>query len=368
MVDVIKEGSAVILAETKKPVNKKLPVFYNPLMKLNRDISVLILKCIGRKGLRIGLPLEGTGVRGIRFLKELPNDTFKSINFNDNNKTAVENIFENLKLNNINLDFVSVACKDANIFFEEQKSFDYIDIDPFGSPNMFLDAGIKKLSRNGILAVTATDTAPLSGTYPFACLRKYYSRPIRNELKHEAGIRILIRKIQLIGAQYDKALLPVFSYSSLHYFRIFFIAKKGKKECDELVRKHLYLNYCDNCLNHSLDEYNRVSCENCGSKTKYAGPLYSGNIFDRQLCLNMFKTAEGSNKQLTKLLETISCEAEIGKPFFYDIHTLAKKYHFEIPRMSAILESIPCSSRTHFSDTAIKTTLSLKEVLSILLK
>ncbi|MCU0373510.1 MAG: ATP-binding protein, partial [Ignavibacteria bacterium] len=41
--------------------------------------------------------------------------------------------------------------------------FDYIDIDPFGSPCPFLDAAIKRLSRGGILAVTATDTSALAG-------------------------------------------------------------------------------------------------------------------------------------------------------------------------------------------------------------
>ena len=39
------------------------------------------------------------------------------------------------------------------------KGFDYIDLDPFGSPNIFLDSAVKRLGRNGILAVTATDTA-----------------------------------------------------------------------------------------------------------------------------------------------------------------------------------------------------------------
>ena len=37
--------------------------------------------------------------------------------------------------------------------------FDYIDIDPFGSPNPFLAAAIGRITRNGIVAVTATDTA-----------------------------------------------------------------------------------------------------------------------------------------------------------------------------------------------------------------
>ena len=85
-----------------------------------------------------------------------------------------------------------------------------------------LDSAIKRISRNGILAVTNTDTAALTGTYPKACIRKYWSMPKRDYMMHETGLRILIRKVQLVGMQYEKALYPIFSYFKDHYFRIFF--------------------------------------------------------------------------------------------------------------------------------------------------
>ena len=40
-----------------------------------------------------------------------------------------------------------------------QGSFQWIDVDPFGSPVTFIDAALQALGRVGVLEVTATDTA-----------------------------------------------------------------------------------------------------------------------------------------------------------------------------------------------------------------
>ncbi|MEM4264071.1 MAG: tRNA (guanine(10)-N(2))-dimethyltransferase, partial [Candidatus Woesearchaeota archaeon] len=83
MLNKIKEGSCTIYAPTGK-ISKKLPVFYNPDMKLNRDISILLLKSISIPiQLRIADILAGTGVRSIRLLKELPKKRIESIDIND---------------------------------------------------------------------------------------------------------------------------------------------------------------------------------------------------------------------------------------------------------------------------------------------
>lgn len=237
MFKLIQEGKAKICVPKEERISRKLPVFYNPVMELNRTLSVLILRNIPNKGMQIADPLAGTGIRSIRFLKELPKNKIKFIYMNDHSKEAVRIIKKNLKLNKIKSKAV-VFNKDANLFILENKGFDYIDIDPFGTPNPFLDSAVKSLSRNSILAVTATDTAPLAGTFPAACRRKYWASPLLTHNMHETGIRILIRKVQLIAAQYEKALTPILSYYSEHYFRIFFRCEKGKSKVDEIIRQH----------------------------------------------------------------------------------------------------------------------------------
>src|SRR3989338_1247899 len=173
-------------------------------MKLNRDISILLLQQF--PPMNICDLLAGTGIRAIRMAKELKH---KSIAANDNNKKAVDLIKKNMGCNKVKF---KVYNEDANLFLLSSKGFDYIDVDPFGSSNPFLDAAIKRVSRDGILAVTNTDTAALTGTYQKTCIRKYWAVPKRDYMMHETGLRILIRKVQLIGMQYEKALIPVFSY------------------------------------------------------------------------------------------------------------------------------------------------------------
>ena len=68
---LIKEGKATVKVPVVKTVSKEMDVFYNPVMKFNRDISVLLLNSIDKSKLGIADPLAGSGIRSIRFLLEL---------------------------------------------------------------------------------------------------------------------------------------------------------------------------------------------------------------------------------------------------------------------------------------------------------
>jgi len=206
-----------------------------------------------------------------------------------------------------------------------------------------LDSSIKRISRNGIIAVTATDTSALSGTYPKACLRKYWAKPLRNELMHEVGLRILIRKVQLIGAQFDKALVPIFSYSKDHYMRIFFRCLKGKKDVDLVLRQHGMFNE--------------------------AGPMWLGRLFDSKLCNKMLKNNE--IKENEKILRIIKDESKVDVVGFYDIHKIMKREKIHnTPRklelISAIKEKGFKAAETHFSGEGIRSDIEYKELLKII--
>ena len=45
-------------------------------------------------------------------------------------------------------------------------------VDPFGSPVPFIQSAIRGCRRKGILAITATDTAPLAGAHAPKCRRR----------------------------------------------------------------------------------------------------------------------------------------------------------------------------------------------------
>lgn len=57
MYEEITEGLANLYVPKQKKISRKLPVFYNPVMKLNRDISILLLNSLPDKKLQIALPL-----------------------------------------------------------------------------------------------------------------------------------------------------------------------------------------------------------------------------------------------------------------------------------------------------------------------
>jgi len=366
MPEIIIEGKSNFYGFIEKIVSKKMPVFYNPVMKQNRDIAVLLVSSLGLNNANIALALEGSGIRGVRMIKESPKGTIAKVFFNDINPTASRVTEKNLVLNKIKK-FAEVSNLDANLFFNCQKiSFEYIDIDPFGSPIYFVESAIKKLKAGGVLAITATDTSSLCGAYPKVCIRRYGSKPIRNELMYESGLRILISAVQKIATRYDLALLPILSYSKDHYMRVYFKAQKSKKECDDILNFHKYLHFNPTTLEFFQDELNY--------KKNYqtAGPLWIGPLTQKSLLQKIYDNAKEYNDlSLLRFIERILSEPNECL-FYYDTHSICKKLKISAPNITEIISSIQkkgyTCTRTHFLNTAIKTTLSLKEIEKIIKK
>jgi len=346
--EIVTEGHAKIRVQKPGKISKEMPVFYNPVMSLNRDISILLLNSINKNSMQIADPLAATGIRSIRFLKELNKNKIKIICINDNGKKAVNSIKHNLKLNKIPINKkIIVSNEDANLFLLKSSGFDYIDIDPFGTPNPFLDAACKRLARDGIIAVTATDTSALCGTFPRACLRKYWAMPKKGAVMHETGLRILVRKIQLIGAQYDKALVPIFSYSKEHYMRVFLRNWKGKNRVDEILRQHGVFND--------------------------AGPMWLGRLWDGHLAGIMYKKSlkESYNKELLKFLKLIKDESKINAIGFYDLNGICEKNNIkDLQKKAAIIGKIRKSgykaSETHFKGEGIRSDMPMAKLVKLL--
>jgi tRNA (guanine26-N2/guanine27-N2)-dimethyltransferase len=343
MNQIIKEGKAIIKIPVVNKISKEMDVFYNPIMKSNRDISVLLLNSIDKTKLNLADPLAGSGIRSIRFLLELKKNKIKTISINDYSNKAIKSIKNNFKLNKLKINKkVEIKNQDANLFLLNSQGFDYIDIDPFGTPNPYLDSAVRRISRDGILALTATDTSSLSGTYPKACLRKYWALPLRNELMHAIGLRILIRKIQLIAAQYNKALIPIFSYFKDHYIRIFLICKKSKEETDNVLKQH-------------------GTFEN-------SGPIWKGQLWDKKLVNKMVKNNKIEENK--KFLKIIKEESKLNTIGFYDLHKIAKRYKVKIPRKDILIKKLKKlrykASETHFSGTGIRSDIELKKLIKFI--
>lgn len=348
----IKEGKATVKVPVVKIVSKEMEVFYNPIMSFNRDIAIILLKALNKKHLRIADPLAGTGIRGARFLKELPASIVEQVAFNDNNKNFKKTMKTLIKLNKLSKKKIIIHNKEASLFLLNSEGFDYIDIDPFGSANHYLDAAIKRLSRNGILAVTATDTSALAGTHPKACQRKYWAKPLKNEIMHEVGIRILARKIQLVGSQYDKALQPIFSHATKHYYRIYFECVKGKQNVNNILAQHKYLYFCTNCRQTTTSKQNDGIC--CKKSLLIAGPLWTGQLWDTDTVKKMLK-----QKKCAEFLQTILQESKTNIPGFYSLPKLASKAGVPLTKKETVLKEIRKkgfqATPTHFTGEGIRT-------------
>jgi len=335
----------------KYPLDSKMPVFYNPVQQLNRDISVVLLTSLPKSPAKALDLLAATGARGLRIAQALPET---EIWLNDGNPDAAELIKENAELND--LKDIVVTKENANKLLERyQKSFDYVDVDPFGTPNPFLENAIKALKPYGILAVTATDTSALCGTYPSACMRKYNSKNQRHPYMHESGLRILIKHIQTVAADQGVALEPIFSHSSNHYMRTYL--KYVRKDPKEILKQHKYI------------QFNLETLESKIASKGDIGPLWTGDLWDSKLIAKMAETELTISPATEKLLETIVREAKIKEPWHFDIHKIAKQYKLpQLPKVSKVIEKLRKkgykAERTHFSNVSIKTNAKIKNIIA----
>src|SRR3989344_7061474 len=97
---IIHEGSCSInIALPPKDVHAQMEVFYNPVMASNRNITILLLNSVDNENMNIASPLAGSGIRELRFLKELKPGKIKNIFVNDIKDNFPAVLKENLRLN-----------------------------------------------------------------------------------------------------------------------------------------------------------------------------------------------------------------------------------------------------------------------------
>ena len=161
----IEEGLTKIEFPEFEKVSSEAPVFYNPHMELNRDLSILAIQAFQKKEQReidICDLFGGSGIRGIRYKNEI--DGVGHVYINDISETA--NYYEQHNIDLNNLDNIEISQHDASMFLRLKRGeFDVIDIDPFGTPSPFIDSAGYCARRNSLLCVTATDTSALCGIY-----------------------------------------------------------------------------------------------------------------------------------------------------------------------------------------------------------
>ena len=356
----LKEGAVeFFIKELPDLISKDMEVFYNPFMAINRDFTVLMLKAYSKlkaRKLFIADPMCASGVRVLRLLKET--SAIEKAFLNDIKKEAIELAKKNLE----GYDNVDFSNKDAKIFLLENKGFDYIDIDPYGSPVEFLESAILSLKTGGLLGVTATDTASLSGAYPFKAFRRYNAKPLDSEFYHENALRILIKSVIEASFRLDVVLKPVFGFSYRHFLRAFFIKLKGVSKAIDISRNIGYIGYCHSCKYRA--SYTCILdlpkfCPFCGDFFDYGGPLYLGPVYDKEF-LDLMKNEDFTylQKDTKKVFQLILKESDSKSPWFYKANIFGKGTMPKLKQILKDLEGVP----THFSPEGFKTDLDFKHI------
>ncbi|KAL6498611.1 hypothetical protein OROHE_026552 [Orobanche hederae] len=257
--------------------------------------------------------LSASGLRALRYAREV--DGIGQVVALDNDKASVEACRRNIKFNG------SVAClkvesnlADARVYMlTHPKEFDLVDLDPYGSPSVFLDSAVQSVVDGGILMCTATDMAVLCGGNGEVCYSKYGSYPLRGKYCHEMALRILLACIEpsvpleegiLVKShanRYKRYIVPVLSVQMDFYVRVFVRVYTSASSMKNTPLKLSYVYQCTGCDSFHLQPIGRAvskntsvrylpgfgpvvaqECSDCGKKYNMGGPIWSAPIHDQE--------------------------------------------------------------------------------------
>jgi tRNA (guanine26-N2/guanine27-N2)-dimethyltransferase len=215
------------------------------------------------------------------------------------------------------------------------------------------------------LALTATDLACLCGVHPKACARKYGGKPLRTEYCHELAVRLLVGCTAALAARHDIGIRVVFCHSTAHYVRVYAEIAYGAKKADESIKTLGYILHCFNCLHRETATSlfsRKVECPECGARMDYAGPLWLGNIFDKEFCEAMTEENKRhtfrNSAKISNLL-TLTIGEAVAPPTYYVLDKISAKLSLPAPSVATVLNKLREAGfkavPTHFSSRGIKT-------------
>lgn len=320
--------------------------FYNPTTAVSRDVSAVVLRHWPR---RVGTVLDGlaaTGIWGVRMGLEA---RVGDLRLNDRSDDATALIRENLDRNGLR---GMVSSEDLRALLKAEVRFDVLDVDPFGPPTPFLDPAFAALRVSSGLGLTATDTAPLSGTYPGACMARYGARPLRCDQGPEIGLRILLGYCARIAARHGRGIRPLLAYHAEHFMRAHL-----------LIESEISLGSVREVVRDAPGRFRSVDRE----AGEAIGPLWLGPLADRRFADALGPT-EFTGPEAARLLARCQAEASLP-PFFVTTDELSRDLRSPPPKLSAFLEGLQtlgfAAVRTHFHLRGVKTDAPYEDIARV---
>ena len=288
------------------PAKKTGGGFLNPAMAPSRTRSVLLLKdalehdwlTSQDKPIRVFDAMCSTGVRIRRWRNEIPNELQSRLRITGNDLNdfalswAINSHNQNLPkyTENVEMNFDrygSMTQRESvnGIFFQKMDaklamadaSYQWIDIDPFGSPVPFIDSAIQSLARTGVLEVTATDTAALTGSSLSSQKRRYDSQGIVDDYAHDDAVRVLLGLIAKVAAMHDRVIKPILSLFDGHHVRVSVLVKTSKEGASDFQNNIGYRLRCQDL------PYKFIKYPDSKQIKDSSGPLWIGPLMDREI-------------------------------------------------------------------------------------
>jgi len=365
------EGDTKLFVPKKSLTDKvppKEPAFFNPKARVNRDFSIIAYAAFLKnfQGPKIFLEgMSGIGARGLRVSKELK---VENTIINDLNPTALKIAKYSADQNNLeNVEFSeNEVCRFLSSHSKKGERGSIVDIDPFGSPAAFFDCGIRATMHGGILSTAATDLQVLNGLFQEACKRKYGGIPVRVEYGNEMAIRLVLGCLRVVAARLGVEIIPMFVESEMHYYRTYVKVLNRPDQQENLG----YILHCKNCGHRKIATEQEQECELCESKISVAGPLWIGNIFDKEFIQKML--IEIPNLKVDKVCEkTIQkCLAESEMPAtYFTLDEIASRMKASPPKLENAIQNLQknnfVASVTSFNPTGFRTNANINQIMKM---
>lgn len=340
--------------------------FFNPKARLARELGILALRAEAyrlERPLRVVDLMAGVGARGIRYALEAP---LQYLLLNDANPEVVSAIHDNLRRNPIPPEVqVEVSCEQAHRLCYSirlrDEHYDWVDLDAFGSPSTFWHAASLALRWGGVLYLTATDMAALCGKMRDPAIRHYRAVTRPWECADEVGARVLLGALLQSAGERGLYYTPLFVLDEGYAMR--FAVRLSYGNAPFPVHHLGWLVKCQQCHTQAtLPLAVTVGrCRTCHSEdVQWAGPLWTGALFDRDFLHLMYTEARRREVQpAVRVLRLMVDEAD-SPAGYYALPELGTRARLkQLPPVETVVQRLRqegyYASRTHFETAGVKT-------------
>ncbi|CAM8970922.1 unnamed protein product [Rhodiola kirilowii] len=346
------------------------------------------------KGARVLEALSASGLRALRYAREV--EDLGEVVALDNDKNSVEACRRNIRFNgSVASSKVKSELVDACIYMvSHPKEFDMVDLDPYGTPSVFLDSAVQSVVDGGMLMCTATDMAVLCGGNGEVCYSKYGSYPVKGKYCHEMALRILLKCIESHANRHKRYIVPVLSVQMDFYVRVFVRIYTSASAMKNTPLKLSYVYQCTGCdsfhlqpLARTVSKNNSVrymlgfgpvvsqECSDCGKKYNMGGPIWSAPIHDQEWVASILadvtsmKDRYPAYGRISAVLTTVSEELP-DVPLFLSLHNLCSTLKCTSPSAlyfrSAVINAGYRISGTHVNPLGLKSDAPMDVIWDIM--